>query len=204
MARRARTGPEGPRAPPLGSRPPGPVRRVWAPWAARGPARRRCCAGSRPSRPRWSRTARRRRATGGCRPGSSPWPGAPREERVRAVVAPQDLAIHAEDVHGQQHRLLMRLRPEHLVARPERGRGAGPVEHVGERAVPVDLHDLDLRPRTGEALAVSGSRAPPRARASARICRTPSGTGGARWSTTCPARTPASSWRPSSRCSRRR
>ena len=32
----------------------------WAPWAGRGPARPRCCAGSRPSRPRWSRNGRRR------------------------------------------------------------------------------------------------------------------------------------------------
>ncbi len=43
-----------------------PIRRAWAPWAGRAPARRRCCAGSRPSRPRWSRTVRRRRGTGGC------------------------------------------------------------------------------------------------------------------------------------------
>jgi MFS family permease len=33
---------------------------AWAPWAAPAPARPRCCAGSRPSRPRWSRSRRRR------------------------------------------------------------------------------------------------------------------------------------------------
>ena len=38
----------------------------WAPWAVRAPVRPRCCAGSRPNRPRSSRSARRSRTTGGC------------------------------------------------------------------------------------------------------------------------------------------
>src|SRR5580704_2091522 len=76
-----------------------------------------------------------------------------RQLRVLPVVAEEDLALHAVDVHRQQQGCLVCLGPEHLVARAELGRGVCSIERVGERSEPVDLHDLDVGPRRGEALA---------------------------------------------------
>ncbi len=57
-----------------------------------------------------------------------------------------------------------------LLQAPERGRRVRAVERVGQRPVPVDLHDLDLRPRPGQPLAGQSDRGHGRfARASSRI-----------------------------------
>src|ERR1700722_10887767 len=48
-----------------------------------------------------------------------PGPPGSGQKCVGEVVALQDLAVHAQNVHGQQHGVLMRFRPEHLVAGPQ-------------------------------------------------------------------------------------
>src|SRR6202044_157010 len=70
-----------------------------------------------------------------------------------ALRALEDLAVHAQDVDSQLHGLLMSFGPVHLVAGAELGGVMRPIQGVGERAPPVDLHDLDLRPRGGQPLA---------------------------------------------------
>ncbi len=63
----------------------------------------------------------------------------------------------------EQQRLLVGLGPEHLVAGTERCGGVRAVEHVGQRAEAVDLHDLDLRPGPCQPLADQGVAVAPAA-----------------------------------------
>src|SRR5262245_18271694 len=69
-------------------------------------------------------------------------------------LAGEDLCVRTEDVQREVHRVAMRLGPEHLVSRAERGDAHVLVAlHCGsERAVAVDPHDLDLRPLPREVL----------------------------------------------------
>ncbi len=70
-----------------------------------------------------------------------------------AHLAQEDLAFGAQDVHGEQHRLLVGFGPEHLVRGAQGGRGVRAVQRIGQRAVAVYLHDLDPRPRPRQSLA---------------------------------------------------
>ena len=67
--------------------------------------------------------------------------------------AGEDLAVEPRMSMARSMVLLVVLGPEHLVAGAQGGGVVGAVEGVGQGAVAVDLHDLDLGPGAGQALA---------------------------------------------------
>ena len=76
------------------------------------------------------------------------------DRTLGVTLAGEDLTLHAEHVDAPAPSMARCASDQNILLHaPEQRRVVGAVERVGERAIAVDLHDLDLLPRAHEIVA---------------------------------------------------